>query len=281
MNLSRQRRAFTLVELLVVIAIIGILIGMLLPAVQQVREAARRTQCLNNMRQIGLASLNYESAHMNFPTSGCNLDARWTDPFGTNDDYGAETANMFFQILPFMEQGNVANLRASFGITGASPAGKILESEHIPTYICPSRGPRTWGTSSGTVWGCGDYSAAGRSYVNWVPPRRDTIAPGGDGAWARANGYQANSTGDESTNQMWTTIIVKGGHYVAADDDFNNYGGTGFGEITDGSSNTVLYMEKSANSAVWCVCSALSHEPSFQPSIAARCTPGDCLKPRS
>ena len=71
--MKSSKKGFTLVELLVVIAIIGILIGMLLPAVQQVREAARRTECMNNLRQVALASLNFESAHMHMPTAGTCL----------------------------------------------------------------------------------------------------------------------------------------------------------------------------------------------------------------
>ena len=86
---AKKRDGFTLVELLVVIAIIGILIGMLLPAVQAVREAARRIQCGNNQKQLALACLNYESSHMVFPP-GLNC------PFSTNSgDGGFFTSNEF------------------------------------------------------------------------------------------------------------------------------------------------------------------------------------------
>ena len=111
--MSRMRRsAFTLVELLVVIAIIGILIGMLLPAVQSVREAARRTQCMNNMKQIGLAALNYESAHMHFPTTGyVDYSVNWTDP----SSYADEAWVWGYSILPFIEQTNTYNARTTVG----------------------------------------------------------------------------------------------------------------------------------------------------------------------
>ena len=100
---NTQKRGFTLVELLVVIAIIGILIGMLLPAVQQVREAARRTECLNNIRQLGLACHNFSSAFEELPTHKMGPEG---NVFGF--DYAGTDVRS--QILNYMEQNNVAAL---------------------------------------------------------------------------------------------------------------------------------------------------------------------------
>ena len=116
LKIQTNKNGFTLVELLVVIAIIGILIGMLLPAVQQVRESARRTQCLNQLRQIGLASLNFESAFMRFPTAGGNFENNNNDAMGTNPAFsGVETGSWVLQTLPQLRYG------ASHTIRGSSP----------------------------------------------------------------------------------------------------------------------------------------------------------------
>lgn len=121
------RTAFTLVELLVVIAIIGILVGLLLPAVQAAREAARRMQCSNNLKQIGLAMHNYESAFKVFPAGGV-----WIRGGGTFD----EKSTVFAALLPFIEQANAENLiDQSLPWYLQSPAAVHVS---VPIYVCPS-----------------------------------------------------------------------------------------------------------------------------------------------
>ena len=140
----KKRVGFTLVELLVVIAIIGILIGMLLPAVQQVREAARRASCQNNMRQLGIGLHNYEGVYGVFP-AGSNFS-----PFGAAQDRGS----ILIRILPFIEQGGLfdlfdLNAQPDFQL---GPDGLHLASNVISTFICPSfSGPSTYpSTVTGT-----------------------------------------------------------------------------------------------------------------------------------
>ncbi len=123
---QNRRFGFTLVELLVVIAIIGVLVALLLPAVQAAREAARRIQCMNNVRQIGLAIANYESANRRFPSG-------WTDwKQTTKPGWGVCHA-----LLSFMEQSNTANrLDTNFAID-SSVNVPFLQTV-VPSFICPS-----------------------------------------------------------------------------------------------------------------------------------------------
>ncbi len=125
-GLISSKRAFTLVELLVVIAIIGVLVALLLPAVQAAREAARRAQCMNNLRQIGLGLSNYESAFRRF-------QGGWTDWRKTTQPGWA----WGHALLPFIEQGNVYQ-----PIDALSPivanVNKPFLTTTIPTYLCPS-----------------------------------------------------------------------------------------------------------------------------------------------
>ena len=141
MRKTNQHKGFTLVELLVVIAIIGILIGMLLPAVQSVREAARRTQCLNNMRQLGLSLHNYESAHRAFPPSRLEPD---NQRIPTDQTANSQAVSAFQSwttlLLPFIEQGNLSD---SFDFNApwfdSSSSGNInVIGTRLPIYKCPS-----------------------------------------------------------------------------------------------------------------------------------------------
>ncbi len=123
-----KRNAFTLVELLVVIAIIGVLVGMLLPAVQQIRESARRIHCSNNIRQLGLALMNYESAHRKFPAGWKTLDKTAVAEPG----WGWSAL-----VLPYMEGQNL-NDQINFNVAIDDPIHEEIIQNSMPVFLCPS-----------------------------------------------------------------------------------------------------------------------------------------------
>lgn len=197
------RKAFTLIELLVVIAIIAVLIALLLPAVQQAREAARRTQCKNNLKQMGLAAHNYESTYSRFPSSGESTDES-TSP--TTRRFTA--ASFFLSILPLVDQGPVYNgwnFNAHY-TAGGNPA---LAATKIPAFLCPSNGV-TGADSQG--YGRTDYMPV--AYVDFD-----------------ATGYRGGVVGAYTGN-------VQGIDKAGALGFYNR-----ISETTDGLSNTILIIE--------------------------------------
>ena len=207
----RSKRGFTLVELLVVIAIIGILIGMLLPAVQQVREAARRISCANNLKQIGLAMHNYESAFQHFPTGGV-----WKGPNGLPRGNRPERGNGWAWstfILSFMEQNNIFDgLELSARMSEAP--NRQLVSSIFGSQICPSaaKQPSHFKIGNGSeTFAMHDPGIAATNYV------------------ACAGAFVAGAYYDRPSDR-------KNGVYAEES-------ATTFGDITDGSSNTILAGE--------------------------------------
>jgi prepilin-type N-terminal cleavage/methylation domain-containing protein len=258
--LARTRRsAFTLIELLVVIAIIAILIGLLLPAVQKVREAAARMQCSNNLKQIALAAMNYESANGILPTGGL------VNPTGTTGTYGTykgpSTSTLGF-LLPYMEQNNVYNLiptgfftpNSSVAAwaystppysndgnqTGPPPGTNAL----IKSYQCPGDDPnQSVPTSLGGMidfYAPGDncsgtFSAASFciDYIYDLPlsdPTNAARQPGGTNYIGCAGGLGSYTGAANTTSYLYPGIYYPNSKVKITD-------------IADGTSNTIAFGE--------------------------------------
>lgn len=129
---QKTRTGFTLVELLVVVAIIGILIAMLLPAVQSIRESARRTQCLNNLRQIGLGIISFHDSYDAFPPARTTTSNQILPIFARNGP-----ASWCVRILPYIDQNNMYRL---WDLTDTfENQTEVAVSTPIGTLLCPSR----------------------------------------------------------------------------------------------------------------------------------------------
>ncbi len=235
----RRPRAFTLVELLVVIAIIGILVALLLPAVQAAREAARRSQCSNNLKQLGVASLQHESAFGFLPSSGWGW--RWT---GVPDQGIGHTqpGGWLYNVLPYVEQQALHDQGAGQTGSAFSTAAGAVVAIPLPIMNCPTRrngGPYAngypfWNLSPAPSgpFARGDYAAcSGDEYPSWCNP---DCTNGSD------CGPPTLAAGNDPTYANWMNT--------------SSYTGVSFqrseikiAHIKDGTSNTYLIGEKYLN----------------------------------
>jgi prepilin-type N-terminal cleavage/methylation domain-containing protein/prepilin-type processing-associated H-X9-DG protein len=249
-----RRPAFTLVELLVVIAIIGVLVALLLPAVQAAREAARRTQCSNNLKQVGLAVLNLESTLRCYPTGGIAPWPKIEDYSSGGRPFAPEKQGLSwaFQILPYMEQGPVYGLATT----------EQLRSTPIAMYFCPSRRPPQQNPIN-KAW-LMDYAglttAASRAETVGTTSFDDLLTNGNGceqryGIWGTANGFvndHAPVTAENLTKFKvyagFFGVFVRTSYFVNLNSGaVSNLGygpPTTVARIEDGTSNTAIVSEK-------------------------------------
>src|SRR5262245_15865040 len=163
----RRRVGFTLIELLVVIAIIAVLVSLLLPAVQQAREAARRSQCQNNLKQLGLAIYNYESSYTRFPSSGES----------TNESLAIRQffpVSLYTAVLPFIDETAISD-QWNYSVHYTSLPNANLAKVQLPKFTCPSNGI-TQVDSFG--YGYADYMPIAYTDISPVTGLRDKSSPG-------------------------------------------------------------------------------------------------------
>jgi len=230
--LSRSRSAFTLIELLVVIAIIAILIGLLLPAVQKVREAAARSKCSNNLHQIAIACHSYHDTNNTLPPAVLvqNPNSNWNQETQIGPNFAV-------LILPYVEQGPLYNQvstsilncqNAVKGIGSMDQNWRAIRSVNVPPYMCPSE---SFATTQGTApAGAGGGWARGNYGGNGGPGSPPTMATGGTQGMGTNCGVTVNVTGGG-------VIVINGGVTMAS---LTNQ---------DGSANTLMVVHLRAGTS--------------------------------
>jgi prepilin-type N-terminal cleavage/methylation domain-containing protein/prepilin-type processing-associated H-X9-DG protein len=242
---SARSHAFTLIELLVVIAIIAVLIGLLLPAVQKVREAAARMQCSNNLKQMGLALHNFHDTRGIFPSAGCADGA----PFSSGPwPIGGEGTNWSIYILPYIEQGNVFNRLTFNGDSGwtdnqAATSGTftssalnnvtLINNVGLKLYRCPSDPNPDMIRNDSNVR---DASGNEALLVN----RNSYVAIAGAVNNVDGSGQFLESRNTDSSSWTWQFGITAWGGMLVPD-----YSAVKISSVTDGLSNTMVISEQS------------------------------------